>query len=179
MLGGDNVNSQLRMLINNLTEEIIKHYEIQIPIQNIDEVVEKMNGLIEVNQDTDNISDGSIKKLSDGFVICVSPYQSAERRKFTIAHELGHLFLHMGYMTNEALWKQQESATYYRNGDSSMEYQANEFAAALLMPKDEYKKIMDYNTCGNMVQTSKIADYFGVSVSAASNRGKFLGYLQW
>ena len=47
------------------------------------------------------------------------------------------------------------------------------------MPKDEYKKIMDYNTCGNMVQTSKIADYFGVSVSAASNRGKFLGYLQW
>lgn len=60
-----------------------------------------------------------------------------------------------------------------------MEYQANEFAAALLMPKKAYKEIMDQYTIGNEVETDKIASYFGVSISAASNRGKFLGYLQW
>ena len=47
------------------------------------------------------------------------------------------------------------------------------------MPKNKYKEIMDKNTVGNIVETGKIASYFKVSVSAASNRGKFLGYLQW
>lgn len=122
---------------------------------------------------------GSIRKLDDGFVIYVSPFQSEERKKFTIAHELGHLFLHMGYRINSDLWNRQKNATYYRAGDSLMEYQANEFAAALLMPKEAYKDVMERNTIGNKVETSKIADYFGVSVSAASNRGKFLGYLKW
>lgn len=71
-----------------------------------------------------------------------------------------------------------KNATYYRSVDSLMEYQANEFAAALLMPKKEYKKIMNQYTTGNKVETDKVADYFGVSVSVASSRGKFLGYLQ-
>ena len=47
------------------------------------------------------------------------------------------------------------------------------------MPEKEYRKVMDQNTDGIKVATDKIASYFGVSISAASNRGKFLGYLQW
>ena len=84
----------------------------------------------------------------------------------------------MGYKINSELWNKQENATYYRAGDSLMEYQANEFAAALLMPQKSYKEIMDQYTIGNKVETDKIASYFGVSISAASNRGKFLGYLR-
>jgi Zn-dependent peptidase ImmA (M78 family) len=38
----------------------------------------------------------------------ISPYQSEERRKFTIAHELGHLFLHMGYLLDSDLWSGQD-----------------------------------------------------------------------
>lgn len=38
---------------------------------------------------------------------------------------------------------------------------------------------MEQYTVGNKVRTDEIANYFGVSVSAASNRGKFLGYLEW
>ena len=41
----------------------------------------------------------------------------------------------MGYKINSELWNKQKNAIYYRSGDSLMEYQANEFAAALLMPK--------------------------------------------
>ena len=173
------MNNELRMLINNLTQDIIDLYDIQIPIQDINSVVEKLGGRIEESFNIDNMSDGSIRKQDDGFIIFVLPFQSVERRRFTIAHELGHLFLHMGYKINSDLWEHQENATYYRAGDSLEEYQANEFAAAFLMPKKKYKEIMDKNTVGNMVETGKIASYFGVSVSAASNRGKFLGYLQW
>jgi Zn-dependent peptidase ImmA (M78 family) len=179
MQGGIGMNDESRMLINNLTQDIINIYGIKIPVQDINEVVEKLGGRIEESFHIANMSDGSIKKQDDGFIIFVSPFQSMERRKFTIAHELGHLFLHMGYKVNSDLWNRQENATYYRAGDSLEEYQANEFAAAFLMPKEKYKEIMDKNTIGNMVETGKIASYFGVSVSAASNRGKFLGYLQW
>lgn len=35
------MNNELRILINNLTQDIIDLYNIQIPIQNIDEVVKK------------------------------------------------------------------------------------------------------------------------------------------
>lgn len=173
------MNNELRMLINNLSQDIIDHYNIQIPIKNIEKVVTDMGGRIETSLDVENLYDGSIKKENNGFVIFVSPYQSTERKKFTIAHELGHLFLHMGYSINSRLWDMQANATYYRSGDSIEEYQANEFAAALLMPREKYREVMDKNTKGTIVETEKIADYFGVSVSAASNRGKFLGYLQW
>lgn len=47
------------------------------------------------------------------------------------------------------------------------------------MPKIEYKRVMDKNTEGNTVNTQEIAKYFNVSTEAASNRGKWLGYLQW
>ena len=86
------MNDELRMLINNLTQDIIDLYNIQIPIQNMNDVVTALDGRIEDSIDIDYMSDGSIRKQDNGFVIYVSPYQSAERRKFTIAHELGHLF---------------------------------------------------------------------------------------
>lgn len=173
------MNRELRMLINNLTQDIIDIFNIEIPIKDIDLVVTKLGGHIEENQSFNDFSDGNIRKQDDGFVIYVSPFQTKERRRFTIAHELGHLFLHMGYKIDKELWNEQKNATYYRSGDSLMEYQANEFAAALLMPQKKYKEIMEKYSVGNKVRTDEIANYFGVSVSAASNRGKFLGYLEW
>ena len=104
---GVNMNNELRILINNLTQDIIDLYNIQIPIQNIDEVVKKIGGRVEESLDIDNMFDGSIRKQDDGFIIYISPFQSTERRKFTIAHELGHLFLHMGYRINSDLWNKQ------------------------------------------------------------------------
>ena len=66
---------------------------------------------------------------------------------------------------------------YYESKYPLEEYQANDFAEALLMPKDVYKKVLDQYTVGNKVQTAKIAEYFGVSVSTAYSRGKSLGFL--
>lgn len=66
---------------------------------------------------------------------------------------------------------------YYESKYPLEEYQANDFAEALLMPKDVYKKVLDQYTVGNKVQTTKIAEYFGLSVSTAYSRGKSLGLL--
>ena len=124
-------------------------------------------------------SDGQIRKISNSeFEIIVSPFQSLERRNFAIAHELGHLFLHMDFMTDSDKLRKQSKEVYYRNGSSELEYQANEFAAAFLMPRKDYKNKLDEHIKGNMANTEKIARYFFVSIDAAVNRGIELGYLE-
>ena len=167
-----------RNMINSLTEAIICLFNIEIPIQDIEEFVRSLGGTIQTDI---KYSDGAIEKDGNNlFKIIVSPFQDEKRRRFTIAHELGHLFLHMGYLINQEVWNRQDKNIYHRVGSSEKEYQANEFAAAFLMPKAEYLKIMNENVIEkNEVDTSKIAEYFNVSVEAASNRGKFLGYLEW
>ncbi|WP_285823979.1 ImmA/IrrE family metallo-endopeptidase [Schaedlerella arabinosiphila] len=174
------VDYEMRKLIGDLTKDVIKAYNIVTPITDIERVVRTIGGGIRLDWSLGAYSDGSIRKSSDNsFEIAVSPLQPTTRKNFTIAHELGHLFLHMGYQIDDELWNQQDERVYFREGNSNMEYEANEFAAALLMPEDEYRKIMDLHTEGDLVDTGEIAKYFHVSVNAASNRGKWLGYLSW
>lgn len=170
------MDNATRIMINSLTQDILTLFNIQIPIQDIDELVGMLGGSIQTDF---SCTDGSVVKEGESFRILISPFQDEKRRRFTIAHELGHLFLHMGYLTNAELWERQDENIYHRLGSSEKEYQANEFAAAFLMPQNEYIKIMNENIIGDKVNTSKIAEYFNVSVEAASNRGKFLGYLKW
>lgn len=174
------LSNEIIQLIDQMTSTIRKLYNIDIPISNIDQVVKQIGGNVVEDFSIDGFSDGRIRKTGpDTFEIAISPFQTEERRNFTIAHELGHLFLHMGFRTNADRWEKQDNINYYRNGNSDQEYQCNEFAAAFLMPRKEYKWIMDENTEGNLVDTSKIAKFFHVSVDAAANRGKWLGYLRW
>ena len=170
------MDNSTRRMINSLAEDVLSAYNISVPIGNIDEIVEKLGGTI---QKEAFFSDGAVEKEGNGFKIIVSPFQDEKRERFTIAHELGHLFLHMGYRTNNELWEKQENNIYHRIGNSEKEYQANEFAAAFLMPATEYLAVLIKVAEGNMVDTSKIAEYFNVSIEAAANRGKFLGYLRW
>ena len=174
------ISYKIRQLINEMAQEVIRIYDIFIPIQNIDEVVKNIGGEVIENPELDYFSDGKIRKEGKrSFVIEISPGQTLERRNFTIAHELGHLFLHMGFDTDDRIWNSQQSVVYYRAGCTDLEYQSNEFAAALLMPKDLFIKELYKNSEGNIVNIGAVANYFNVSVDAASNRGKWLGYLQW
>jgi DUF955 len=177
--GGLCMNSILRDKINELASTVLRCYEITPPITDIAKEVEKLGGEIKEDCSLGVFSDGKIEKQGDSFSISVPTNQSSARKNFTIAHELGHLFLHMGYKIDKELWESPENKVYNRSGDSEFELQANEFAAAFLMPKELYKKVMDENTVGNTVYIAKVAKFFNVSIDAASYRGKWLGYLQW
>ena len=167
-----------RNYINNLAEQIIKVYDITIPITNIDTIVRMLGGTIVEKNNFDDLCDGTIiKDGENSFRIAITPHQNAQRRAFTIAHELGHLFLHMGYRTNPSLWEAQDQRIFRRFGSSEQEYQANEFAAALLMPKDIYRRILMKSAQNGRADINTVANYFNVSQAAAINRGKFLGYL--
>ena len=132
------INTEVRTLINNVTQDIIDLYHIQIPIQDIHDVVIALGGHVEESADDNMLSYSGIKKQDNGFIIYVSPSQSPVRRKYTIASELGHLFLHMGYKINPKWWDMQENAAYYKADSSLGNYQAYEFAEALFMPKKNH-----------------------------------------
>ncbi len=174
------LDHRIKVLVNEMADAVRNIYSINIPITNIDQVVETIGGKVIEDPSIDGFSDGRIRKTDENsFEIAVSPFQNEERKNFTIAHELGHLFLHMGFKTNSDRWNSQNGIAYYRSGNSELEYQSNEFAAAFLMPQNDYKQIMEKYTCGNLVNTLEIAKYFHVSIDAAANRGKWLGYLKW
>lgn len=72
-------------------------------------------------------------------VICVNAWHSNNRQRFTIAHEIGHIELHMDQLKRGALVD--KSITILRRDTKATsglylkEIEANSFAAALLMPR--------------------------------------------
>lgn len=166
--------NRITTIINNIAKDVIDTYDIHVPIYDINDVVKVLGGCIEEDS---NIYSSAIKKQNDRFVIYIPSSYSAERKRFAVTQELGHLFLHMGYKISQKLWDKQKNMVCYESKSPLEEYQANDFADALLMPKDVYKKVLEQYTTGSKVQTAKIAEYFGVSVSTAYSRGKSLGLL--
>lgn len=175
------MREELRNQITNYTESVIESFGIRVPIDDIDRLVKDLGGKI-VEGATERWADGMLepdKRRNNGFIIRISPLQSYERRKFTIAHELGHLFLHTNYVDSIGLEHTLNFEIYYRDGESQKEYEANEFAANLLMPQRQFRECIEKNVQNGYVDMKKVAEEFGVSVDAAITRGKWLGVLAW
>ena len=168
------LSDKVKELISEMAEEVREVYGITTPIVNIKQIVRNIGGdIIEKNNSYYECKLRRTSKIR--FVIEIPMDRSEGAKNFLIAHELGHLFLHLGFGTK--LWEEQFGE--YDNKNTYYDHQANEFAYSFLMPKQEYKIIMDKYTNGNQVNTKKIAEYFNVAVDAASSRGKRLGYLEW
>ncbi|HEY4248477.1 MAG TPA: ImmA/IrrE family metallo-endopeptidase [Lacunisphaera sp.] len=103
---------------------------------------------------------------------------SEARQRFTIAHELGHFFLHAGdpVFVDQSFVMMRDTAS--SEGEKVEEREANLFAAELLMPaKLIVKEVEDMDDI-DIVDDGKIgrlADKFGVSVQAMSFRLANLG----
>ncbi len=102
---------------------------------------------------------GSIKVWGqNNFEIYLSTFTGPLRDRFTVAHELGHYFIHS---------KQGEiPIRASRKGSGALEWEANWFAAALLMPSAEFQNISEQ--FGGDVYS--IAGHFQVSTQAVNIR---------
>lgn len=127
-------------------------------------------------------ADGYIKKTGDRSFVIGLGSKPHRRKRFTIAHELGHLFLHMGYIINPVKWSSVGTymeSVHLRYGHSEEEYEANEFAGAFLMPREEFEIVAEANRHGGYYSISAIAYHFEVSEDAARMRGRWLGLFSW
>lgn len=91
--------------------------------------------------------------------IYVSKDDSAEQKKFAIARGLSHILLHRD--------ENQECFVDYKNKStySAKEYELDNFAAALLMPKE-----LAYKTWQKTQRVREFAEVMGVSQAAAAIR---------
>lgn len=173
-----------RRQINELAETIRNEAGLSTPLtlEQLQNFVYELGGTLEYSQ-LDEDTDAIIVRNNNHFNIKLNSIDNVrdERKKFTLCHELGHLFLHMNYL-DEHEWNNSdnyEDSAYARNGYSEEEYDAHEFAAAFLMPKEEYKDVVRNNTENGICDIYQVSTYFGVSLEAATNRGKWLGILKW
>jgi Zn-dependent peptidase ImmA (M78 family) len=103
--------------------------------------------------------------------IYVAQKEPYTRKSFTIAHELGHFFLHSN-VPSEVFYRNQ--ITNLTQEDKKIEAQANWFAASLLMPEHLVKKYWEL-TNHNI---DELATIFNVSPTALYYRLKNLELTQ-
>jgi Zn-dependent peptidase ImmA (M78 family) len=170
-----------RRAIETLTKRIRVFTKVSTPVDLLS-VIELFNGKIQYECFEDDDIAGKIEKEGESFVITVNKEQSELRINFTIAHELGHLFLHMGYIIDKNKWDAIDEyidSAKYRLGYSEEEYEANQFAASFLMPAEEYKEFVRLSAVNNKIPIDKISSHFNVSHDAALTRGRWLGIFAW
>ncbi len=129
----------------------------------IGEMVERLGGSIHFEPaDEWFAEDGSIYVHGETeFDIVLPSFTSPLRDRFTTAHELGHYFLHSR--------QGEKPIIAFRSGSNRIEWEANWFAAELLMPCHEF--------LAEMQQGKSIADLavkFYVSEDAARVRNESL-----
>lgn len=175
------MDASRRKHIHDLAEKIHRGLKLEIPVDT-GFVAKALGGKIVENGLPEKI-DAKIERAGESFKIIVNKNKPAPRNRFSIAHEFGHLFLHMGFLINPDKWNNVSIYTdsvYYRFGHGQEELEANEFAAAFLMPEKEYSNAFKkYTDDNDYLDIAQLADHFGVSKEAALNRGRWLGKISW
>jgi Zn-dependent peptidase ImmA (M78 family) len=92
-----------------------------------------------------------------------------ERRRFTIAHELGH-FLMPSHKGNEHCTAADLREMRFDEDHRRREAEANRFAAGLLMPRPWFSRDMDQLGDADVTHVQILAERYGTSLEAASNR---------
>lgn len=126
-----------------------------------------------------DISGVLFKDEKDGWRLVVNQDDSPTRKLFTVAHELGHYFLHKEDTSKfidgqfvSSYWKRTEEDKF-----ALKEIEANEFAGSLIMPKFIIEEMCGDNK--NKIDNEKVkklAQKFGVSLLAMITRLRNLGY---
>ncbi|WP_118194305.1 ImmA/IrrE family metallo-endopeptidase [Albibacterium indicum] len=144
---------------------------LDLPI-NIESVVKSL-GIDLVNYTFDDDISGVLVLNDPQPTIGVNQAHSKVRKRFTIAHELGHYILHkdQGNMfMDKVLFR--KSSEGYTVKDEKLEREANHFAANLLMPADLIKGYLAKNEIDFYEDSDikRMAEDFGVSSSAMTYR---------
>ena len=170
-----------RREINEFAEQVRHALDLRSPID-MERVVRTLGGSVKYTRPHELPYEAIVEKKDGSFVISLTRDKAPTRRNFSIAHEVGHLLLHMGYIVDPKKWEQisnYEDSVRARYGYSEEELEANEFAGALLMPRDEFLKAAERHFDGEKYDVGKVAGHFGISSQAAKTRGQWLNVFAW
>ena len=159
-------------LLNEKFEELVK------PPVPVDKLAERLGIKVIVAPLQSNVS-GALINDGGKYYIAVNSTHHRNRQRFTIAHEIGHYSLEHGmgeHIDREftVIMRDENSST----AEDANEIAANQFAAALLMPKDfmlrEFVRLGSFDD----EAVTRLALRYQVSELALQLRLRNLGLLQ-
>lgn len=161
--------------VYRFAEDVAKQVKYEIG-ENMRAFVSRLGGRISFHEDVqpgDEFPESIIVQPNGEFQIFLPTVTTAERDRFTIAHELGHLFLHFPKVKRERAGQPMAATRRVDQNDPSQnraEWEANWFAAAFLMPEQDFRECH-----AKAHSAADVAKKFGVSQSAAEVRASTLG----
>lgn len=131
-------------MIKTLDKDIISKIESlqkAVPVHVVP-IAEKFGLKVFKNANFPDKLSGLIKKVDDSYEIHVNGNHPITRQRFTIAHELAHFLLHKDIIGDGVT----DDYLYRSNLNNSIEREANQLAADILMPEhllktSKYKKM--------------------------------------
>lgn len=176
--------------IDDAVKEILKENGIIEPPINVIKIADSMGIKVFTVEFTDPNVKGAIADFKSPMpqfknekrIIAVDKNSYATRKIFTIAHEIGHYVMHCGESNDffeRDVYESNEDKKASEDNRTSIEKDADKFAACLVMPRDMvidfvenslYYKIRDKQ---NLVQ--EICKKFIVAEKAAKKRLKEVG----
>lgn len=175
------MHQRRKATIEKMAATILKEHKCMSPGFSLSNLVKRLKIELESKELESNISGYSAFRDGKKAIVVNNGHPKA-RRRFTIAHELGHLLLHD---FNEFNFNDNEKV-YFRNdisasGMDEYEVEANYFAACLLMPKNLVKK--EFEQLGDSIsisedQLNSFSEKFGVSTTAMTIRLVKLGLIE-
>ena len=167
-------------LINSKVNSILRSLpELKLPVE-VEKIAESLGIRVLAYDLGDDVS--GLLAIQDGVgTIGFNEKESPVRKRFTIAHELGHYILHKEksdlFVDKQLIYRSQNS------GDTPakqiMEQEANVFASALLMPSNLLRKEVEKANLdlSNDEAIANLARAFEVSTTAMSIRISSLGLI--
>nr|WP_315394811.1 ImmA/IrrE family metallo-endopeptidase [uncultured Sphingobacterium sp.] len=161
-----------------INEVFSDNSEIELPVK-IEHIIKKMK-IDLVNYTFDDEISGVLVLNDNQSTIGINQSHSDVRKRFTMAHELGHFVLHKdkgNMFMDKVLFR--KSSQEYSSQDVQLEKEANYFAANILMP-EKAVRMQFANSLNDFYDDSNIqnlAEKFKVSSSAMTYRLINLGLI--
>ena len=165
-------------LVRRKAEELLRAATVSRAPVPVEALAEHVGAVIRYEPFSGALS-GMLHRAGDHSVIGINSLHASVRQRFSIAHEIGHLLLH-----GSQLHVDEHAFVAFRDPESSKasdphEIEANQFAAALLMPPDLLRaailRLGNDPDVTEAIQT--LAQSFQVSQEAMTIRLKSLKWL--
>jgi len=156
--------------IENISKAVILEYSDNTQELNIVNIASRLGFNVMTTTFNDPNIAGQVISSNEEKSIYLNASDSYERQRFTLAHEIGHVVLH--HPENE---EDEYRMVDYRGRNQTFdpkEWEANIFAANILMPEEKTKQIWE-----QLNDVDDFARYFEVSRSAAAIRLNDLGLI--
>lgn len=153
--------------------DLLEQFGIRTVPVPVEEIAVRL-GVKIVHESLDNTISGLLLRERGAKLIAVNSDHNPRRRRFTIAHELGHLQMHEGdYIVDSTMRVNRRDSSSSTASDRD-EIDANAFAAALLMParmvRDALERLRDSQVSNPSRVIEALAEQFGVSAEAMGYR---------